>query len=200
MNIQRQEGGGERTCVECGAQVSAVGPDCWLCGASLQNEAHITPARPPDAIAPPRVEPISFGLSTLMLIVTLAAICFGLLGRAPGLAVPMCVLLVPVFVRTVMVVRRRQAAGAPVSAWEKVGLFAGSFGVASLLAVVVSVAAFCSFCGVCLLAVSTDKSYGGGETLAFGIGMCTAAAAALVAIVFIIKWIRRRYERDTRRR
>jgi hypothetical protein len=49
------------------------------------------------------------------LLMTLASVCFGLLAVAPGLGIPVCVLLVPVLIRTTMVVRRREAAGAAVS-------------------------------------------------------------------------------------
>lgn len=200
MSIEHKAGGNGPLCPECDAPVIPDRSDCWLCGAKLANQGHVPTAVPPRAIAPPSSEPISFGLSTLMLIVTLAAVCFGLLVQAPGLAIPMCVLLIPVFVRTVMVVRRREASGLPVSPMQKVGMFLGSFGVASLLAVVVCVAAFCSFCGVCLLAVSPDQKYGGAGVALWGIGMCAAAAAAVVGIVFIAKWIRRRYVRDTQGR
>ncbi len=131
-----------------------------------------------------------------MLVMTLASICFGLLAVAPGLAVPMCVLLVPVFVRTAMVVRRREASGLAVSSTEKVTLFIGSFGVATVVAVVVGVAAFCSFCGVCLLAVSVDNSYGGPGWFLGGILMFAIAGVSIRWVARSIKWIRRRYRHD----
>lgn len=134
----------------------------------------------------------SFSLSTLLLLMTLAAICFGLLAAAPGLGVPMCVLLVPVLIRTVMVVRRREASGLPVSRAKKIGLMATSFGVATVVAVVVAVAAFCSFCGVCLLGIG-----GSNEEAMLGAGiMFSLAGVSVVMLVFLGKWIRRRYRRD----
>jgi len=46
---------------------------------------------------------------------TLASVCLGLLMVYPGLGVIVCVLLVPVLVRTVRVVQHRKAIGVPVS-------------------------------------------------------------------------------------
>jgi hypothetical protein len=198
MSSPSSESGQTPVCAECGAQQTGDVQQCWLCGARRGVGAEPLELSSGDFVGPPHVEHFSFALSTVMLIITLASVCFGLLAVAPGLAVPMCVLLVPVFVRTMMVVRRREVAGRAVSPLQKVGLFLGSFAVATILSVVIAVAAFCSFCGICLVVISGDSSYGGTETLLWGIGMCAAAAAAVVAIVFIIKWIRRRYQRDIR--
>ncbi|MDH3719206.1 MAG: hypothetical protein OES79_13895 [Planctomycetota bacterium] len=198
MSSEPFDVGQDEVCPECGARRAAADKICWLCAAPLQRVTTPLEISARDLVGPPHIERFSFALSTVMLVITLASVCFGLLAVAPGLAVPMCVLLVPVFVRTMMVVRRREAAGMSVSPLQKVGLFLGSFAVATILSVVIAVAAFCSFCGVCLVVISGDSSYGGSETLLWGIGMCSAAAAAVVAIVFIFKWIRRRYQRDIR--
>jgi len=184
---------GERTCIKCGAQQSREMRTCWLCGALTTLNSHkpraVNPVRP----APDR---FSFSLSTLLLLMTLAAVCFGLLAEAPGLGVPLCVLLVPVLVRTAKVVRRREAAGVTVSRAEKIGLMATSLGVATVVAVVVAVAAFCSFCGVCLLLVSADNSYGGAGTFLWGLGICAVAGLSIWLLKVLDKWIRRRYRRD----
>lgn len=182
-------------CPKCGAQQPRKLAECWLCGTELTEESFAAGTADPVRIAPER---FSFSLSTLLLLVTLASVCFGLLVVAPGLGVPMCVLLVPVLVRTAMVVRRREAVGRPVSRAEKISLVVSSLGVASVLAVVVSAAAFAGFCGVCLLIVSADNHYGGSGALVWGLVMCCAAAAAVGATIGVIKWIRQRYRRDVR--
>ena len=183
----------EKVCPKCSAQ-QPLGTDlCWLCGAEVPVDGGAEVVVDPVAVAPQR---FSFSLSTLLLLITLASVCMGLLAVAPGLGVPMCVLLVPVLVRTAMVVRRREAAGLPVSRVEKIGLAASSFGVASVLAIVVSAAAFAGFCGVCLLMVSADGRYGGPGMFAWGVGMCFIAALAVWISIGVLKWIRRRYRRD----
>ena len=108
----------------------------------------------------------------------------------------MCVLLVPVLVRTAMVVRRRDAAGLPVSRAEKISLVISSFGVATVLAVVVSAAAFAGFCGACLLMFSTGGRGDNAGLFAWGVGMCAVAAFAVWLTVLMVKWIRHRYRRD----
>ena len=167
---------------------------CWLCGEKMSTlDGSVPPSIDSVRTAPER---FSFSLSTLLLLMTLAAVCFGLLAEAPGLGVPMCVLLVPVLIRTAKVVRRREAAGLPVSRTEKISLAATSFGVATVVAAVVAVAAFCSFCGVCLLAASADSSYGGPGMFLWGLGVCAVAAWTIWLVVRADKWVRRRYQRD----
>ncbi len=183
-----------RTCIKCGAQHPREMKTCWLCGALTTLDSHKLQAANPVRPAPER---FSFSLSTLLLLMTLAAVCFGLLAEAPGLGVPLCVLLVPVLIRTAMVVRRREAAGVPVSRAEKIGLMATSLGVATVVAVVVAVAAFCSFCGVCLLAVSADNKYGGAGTFLSGLGVCTVAGLSIWLLKVMDKWLRRRFRRDS---
>lgn len=180
-------------CPECGAQQGNHQGSCWLCRADLA-QVNVPPAAPSaseTAVSPPQ-QPFSFQLSTMMLLVTLAAVCFGLLAAAPGLAIPMCVLLIPVVVRTSMVVSRRQAAGKPVSVSQKVGLFLTSFAVATVLSVVVLVAAFCSFCGVCLMAFSGGTS----EAAIWGVLICAVGIAAAATTVYLVKEVKRRYDRD----
>src|SRR5688572_10392620 len=108
-------------CPHCGA-VRAWGVPCWLCGAaaeSVKGSTHII-SEPRAPAVPPRGV-VSYSLSTLMLIMTLAAVGCALIVTLPGLGVPVCILLVPVLIRTAMVVRRREEAGRPVSAGEKIG-------------------------------------------------------------------------------
>ena len=181
------------TCPHCQAQQPGEVDRCWLCGGALS--ATIDAATDP-ADQAARRDHFSFSLSTLFLLMTLASVCFGLLAVWPGLGIPVCVLLVPVLIRTTMVVRRREAAGTAVSRAARVSLMASSFGVATVLAVVVSSAAFSGFCGVCLLMVSPDRKYGGPGMLLWGIGMCVLAAIGVWLTIRVAKWIRRRYRRD----
>lgn len=181
-----------QVCPQCGAQQPGETNACWLCGAEIAAAGIASASSDPVQTAPER---FSFSLSTLLLLMTLASVCFGLLAVAPGLGVPMCVLLVPVLVRTAKVVRRREAAGLPVSHAERVSLMLSSFGVATVLAVVVSASAFAGFCGVCLLAISPGQ-YGGPWILLWGFGMCAVAAFAVWLVVLVVKWVRRRYRRD----
>ena len=181
------------TCPQCGASRVRQGALCWLCGAEVPPKPLVSGSHA--RLREP--ERFSFSLSTLMLLVTLASVTLGILTIHPGLGVFVGILLLPVLVRTIRVVRAREALGLDVQPAEKIGMFLTSFGVAAILAFVVATAAFTSFCGVCLLMVASDRHYGGPGVFAWGIGMCALALLAFFAMVHVIRWIRRRYRRDT---
>jgi hypothetical protein len=183
-------------CASCGAVWKAGNTNCWLCGAAMPSAAsggttgRLSPAFQPRAIPAGKV---SFSISTLLLATTLAAIVAALVAEVPGLGIPVCILLAPVLVRTVMVVRRREAAGKRVSTAEKVALLLTSFAVANVILAVVGVAAVGSFCAVCL---------GSAATLRGNSPFIVAAMAALTVTVgmlaLMFKWVRARYRRDIR--
>ena len=182
-------------CPNCGATRVRAGHPCWLCQepVPLELEADTQPIKS----APP--ERFSFSISTMLLIVTLASIALSLIVTMPGLGVFACILMVPVFIRTVRVVHHQEAKGRTVSAGQKAWLFFGSFVVASVLSIVICITAFCTFCGVCLVLVSADRKYGGGGTFLWGLLMCLLAVAAFLGVIRIVKAMRRRYERDKTR-
>jgi hypothetical protein len=139
---------------------------------------------------------VSFSLATMMLLMTLAAVWLGLLAAAPGLAILVCILLVPVIVRTARVVRRREERGRTVSSGEKIALAATSFMVTLVILVVTTVAAVGTFCGLCLgMYTMSDR-----RDQNAGIQMVISGAVTLVVLIAIgrlmAKWVRIRYRRD----
>lgn len=179
-------------CPHCNAKQLGPSGNCWLCHKPLQEKPFSAPA--PSVMPPREPENFSFSLATMLLLMTLASVCMGLLVAVRGWGIFACIIMVPVFFRTVRVVRHREARGKDVSPGEKIALFATSFAVSSVLVIVVCVSAFCSFCGVCLTLVSLgDYS---GDTLPWGIGMCLIAVVGFVVMVKMIQWIRRRYRRE----
>ena len=179
-------------CPHCSAKQLGPSENCWLCSKSLSDEN----AGLPPVVAVPASEPagLSFSLATLFLMMTLASVCMGLLVAVPGLGVLACIVMVPVFIRTVRVVRHREVVGFDVSPAQKATLFLTSFAVTSVLVIVVCVSAFCSFCGVCLTLISVASPQD--DMLAWGIGNCVAAIVGIFAAVKITQASRRRYRRD----
>ena len=181
-------------CQHCGAEQIGLAIKCWLCRESLA-----TPARSAPETELPRQpyqpQGMSFSLATLFLIVTLASVCMGLLVAAPGLGVFACIIMVPVFFRTIRVVRHREAMGENISPLQKVIMFTTSFALSSVLVIVVCVCAFCSFCGVCLAVVAVGGS-AGGDVAPWAVGLCFGAIASIAVAVQMIRWMRRRYRRD----
>ena len=180
---------GRAVCPHCQAVGYQQAAQCWLCGGRLDERS--------SAAAPPRPavrREGSFSLSSLLLIMTLVAICCGLLVAAPGLGVVASVLLAPVLVRTAMVVRRREAAGERVSSGEKIALATTSLVVALVLVGVVGFAAFCCFCAVCAFAFGAD----GNEPvfILIGLGLGALGPLSIWGVVKLVQWSRRRNLRD----
>ncbi len=178
-------------CPHCGAGQGAGRSSCWLCHAELppQPKAGTTvEARPHPVESTPRG--LSYSISTLLLATTLVAVCAALVAEIPGLGVPICILLAPVLVRTVMVVRRREAAGKHVSMGEKVALILTSFVVINVILAVVGVAAVGSFCAVCLGTVAVLNE---GAIVAAGL---TGITVTILFLVLMVRWVRARYRRD----
>jgi hypothetical protein len=172
-------------CPHCGAEQAAPRSACWICGQSLP-ELSSPPKQPPPDPVPDRG--ITFSLSTLLLVTTIAAVCCGLFTAAPGLGIFVCILLAPALVRTAMVVRRRQARGHPVSTAQKAGLLLTSLVVAQVILIVVAFAAVGTFCAVCLSA---------GDERAIPAALLAGALIVIPVIVLMVKWVRVRFRRDT---
>jgi hypothetical protein len=130
----------------------------------------------------------------MLLIMTLASICMGLIVAMPGLGIFACILMGPVFIRTIKVVRHREAIGQEVASGEKITMFLGSFAVASVIAVIACICAFCSFCGVC----ASIFALGGGpgrDTWLIAVIMIPVAILSFWGVIRLILWNRRRYRR-----
>ena len=132
-------------CPNCGAARQAQESACWLCGFEEQKET-VPPWKPvPRAI--PHNEG-TFTITSMMLVITLIAICLGMGAVAPGLGILLGMLSLPAFIRTTLVVSRRQAAGRTIDSSSKVSLFLASLGTV----IVAGIAAFVVFFGTCIAA------------------------------------------------
>jgi hypothetical protein len=173
-------------CPKCGAKQPRPLDECWLCGLAF-DEAGST-----GVVA--HEQPASYSLSTLLLIMTLACICFALVAAAPGLGVFVGILLVPVFIRTSMVLKKREAQGIATSRVEKWSLALGSFAVATVMAILVLSTSFAAFCFSCLVGLSAGNGGDGGPIIL----ACLAGGAVLLLMVYLMaKWVRVRFRRDT---
>lgn len=178
------------TCPHCGASRARAGQPCWLCDEHVPDDLPwVESAEPAD---PQR---FSFSLSTMMLLMTLASICLGLLVVAPGLGVVVCVILLPVYIRTMMVLRKREAQGMDVSPAAKISLFLGSFFTALVVSTVVLAASFGTFCLVCLTSYGVAGGRGGEEPYML-LSFLVAGGVTLLFARRLVKWIRWRYQRD----
>jgi hypothetical protein len=128
----------------------------------------------------------SFRLNSLMLTVTLIAVCLGVLRLAPGIGIAFAVLVTPAFIRTILAARKQQAAGQPMSIWEKVLAFGASLGIVTAI-VTASCCTFYLTCWVPVLpGLATDKLEVMIIGLYIGLGLGAIAGIA-VGVVLIMK-------------
>lgn len=188
-------------CRECGATNPSGAKDCWLCKAKLEGSSE----KPIQATLAPEPPPIpanvnrTYSLSTLFLIMTVAAVCFGVIGAAPGLGIFLTLFMLPPLVRTAMVVRRKEEMGEHVSTGKKIALGASSFLVCIIFATIVTVASVGTFCAVCLGVVSSanNQSMASAE-VAIPVAGLAAVGATVLVILFMARLIRARWRWDTR--
>jgi uncharacterized membrane-anchored protein len=134
-------------------------------------------------------KPFQFGISSLLLIMTLVCIIGSVTTMAPGLGIAMMVLGVPALVHTCVVASRRGASGKPMSSGAKALSF--TLGLVTALAVtaVAGVAAFVTFFAVCAV---------GGNQSAEAAAWMAVAAAIGVIVIFLVFYVQ--YQRRKRRR
>jgi hypothetical protein len=117
----------EIRCPQCAAVNLQWDGKCWLCGNPLSGaESQATTTAVPQIA---EVKP-QFGLSTLLLVVTIVCICLGLVAIAPGLIVPLVAIVAPALVRSAVATRRYEGAA---SLSHKVSTFAVSLALVVLI-------------------------------------------------------------------
>jgi hypothetical protein len=129
-----------------------------------------------------------------MLTITLVAVVLGAFRAAPGLGVLLVIVVSPAWLRTCLNAMRRRARGRPMSALDKLGLFAGSVGVVTTVLVASSVA-FYAICwagfgiGMVGSEVVPQRSRPPYQAVAWGLytGVALGIVAALVVGVFLLR-------------
>src|SRR5207237_548989 len=138
---------------ECGAVNRARAAHCWLCRREMT--AKDTPPRGAGAaqstspygerVAVDR--PPQFGLSSLFLIITLVAVCLGLVVAAPGLIVLLIVVVTPALIRTFGASALLTRRGVQLTTIDKIAALVTSVGVMIAIWMAAGVA-FLAACGV----------------------------------------------------
>lgn len=131
----------------------------------------------------------SFGLMSLMMIMTLIAVCMGAFTVAPGLGILISVLATPALIRTVVVSMRQREQGIAPSPGDKFMLFVASLG-ALITAGMVAIAVFFGTCvAFCFGAMAMDGNgffTGGGSEAFIWVFIIVGAAAGIASGIFIL--------------
>jgi hypothetical protein len=118
-----------------------------------------------------------FSLSSLILFVTLACVVFGVITIAPGLGVPLAVIALIAWARTIREVRSEKT----VSGEPNVALvFLQSIGVALMLLTLIAVGTFAAFFVVCLTAVGAMSSDNVVTSVVLGVLLLIGVFVALI--------------------
>lgn len=146
----------EQVCPDCGAVYPIAANYCWMCyrplaGAQPTSQASVLDASGSTPFASVN-QATQFGLSTILLTITLVAVLLGVSSMAPGLGVLLGLIVLPAYLRTCITASRRNLRGQPMSTRAKLGSFGISFGVTLCIALVV-VAAVIGAAAVALFAV-----------------------------------------------
>ena len=168
-------------CRECGAAYPLTGQKCWLCGADLPERAALTTAprsENPFATSAHR----TFSLSSLFLVMTLAAVCLGVFAAAPGLGVFLAIVSTPALARTVFVASRRKESGTEMSVGQKILAFTGALGVVAVTFVTASVIAFFTACFAALGGMALNLS----QNLAIRLAGFLGGVIALGLIICVL--------------
>lgn len=199
MNTQRR-----KICPACGANCDASLESCWLCFtafpavASEAVEAGRADDRQPAAsVSPARRNPSSgsYGIMSLLMVITLIAVCFGAFTVAPGLGILVSILATPALIRTVFVSLVKQDAGVEVSPADKVLMFAASVG-ALITAMIVAVAVFFGTCvAACFGAVALDSAGISGDAAGV-LFMVLLVGGGILGIVMGIVTLRRLWSKQ----
>ncbi len=131
-----------RACPECGAGMPPDARTCWLCHGRPGPAA--TVGESPFA-ATERHAAVQFSLASMLLLVALFAVIFGVAAIAPGLGVGLAILSAPALIRTAIVASRRRSVGHPLDMWTKVWVFAGTLGLIAVI-LAAAVGAFIATC------------------------------------------------------
>ena len=192
-----------RLCPACGAELLSGASRCWLCHADVEpaadGEGRFSGPGTPGQTA--LSEPAGgFSLASLMMFVTLAAVVMGVSSIAPGVGIPLGIVLLVVWLRTTLVAKHRRAHGQVVTREEKLHLFLASFGATLAMLTVTCIAGCGAFIAACFACMGTWAALGGDtigvELIAWTVFGLVALAIGVPVLRWIAKIIRRRWRRD----
>ncbi len=136
-------------CPDCGAGVATKDSRCWICKRPFASDVPGT-AELAGGASEQRAT-FQFGISSIMLIITLAAVILGVWQMAPGIGIALAVVAIPALIPTCIISMKKGARGRPLTPSEKFGVFAALAGVVMIVIIASGIAFFVT----CLAAASS---------------------------------------------
>ena len=188
-------------CPDCGATLEGDFAACTHCGwrrlgktnaPATQTEAGATP-NPYQAPQAEQIAARTFGLGSLMLVMTLIAVLLGVAMVHPGLALLLVFVAAVALARTMGIVYRRKLAGGPTAGGDKVIVFLGSL----FVAIVCSIASGVAFYATCWVGVGAGMAFsslsgGAGDYGPMIVGMLAGGAVGLGLAILVFYWLAKR--------
>ncbi len=181
-------------CPECGASNRPKGTFCFLCGHGLdtarpetsigapRSPISFTSPEPIDPYQPPTTfvpTPLSFRISSLLMVIAVIAVCLGVWHEEPVLGIILAVVVAPALVYTVIVAAKSKARGRRMAVFEKVGTFLAAI----VGAVVIAVSAIIAFFVTCFpVGIVT---LGAAGTATWIIALVSGGTAAVAAAAYM---------------
>ncbi|REK12044.1 MAG: hypothetical protein DWQ37_13605 [Planctomycetota bacterium] len=175
----------ELSCPYCGARNERSEARCWLCRQPLSVEAAENQPILAEAVdARPQ-----FALSSLLLVMTLICISLGLVAAAPGLIVPLVIIVIPALIRSVAASR---AAGGQISVGGRIANFVVSLGIVVAIWMAGLVALFAAFMLICFGAISSQGGRGTEQAIVVFAVVGLIGAGVTMIWLYYVTWPRRK--------
>ncbi len=145
-------------CPDCGAAVAPQGRACWLCGAAIAPHSAVIDAELLGPPPPPEPLRITFSISGLLTVTTLAALCLGVGLNWPGLGIGLAIVILPAMVRTWVITAGAGSIQPKPEEWF--AALMSSLAVSFVTMVTVSMAATAAFFGSCFAAAAGSEVLG----------------------------------------
>ncbi|MGO8689882.1 MAG: hypothetical protein ACLQLG_09620 [Thermoguttaceae bacterium] len=192
--------GARNLCPHCGAMLAPGREVCWLCGGAAA--ARPGGAAVAAATAAARIQSGSFaeyrpaatrgrfqfGLSSLLLIMTLVAILCSIIKMAPGLGIVLAILALPALVRTCIAASQEGASGQPMPFGKKLGVFLLTMVMSYAVLAAAGIAASVAFFFTCLATLGISPRGANADDTPLLVGSIAGGIVAVV-VAAALTWL-----------
>lgn len=194
MTVSADSSRGEVTCPKCGAIGRRNVEKCWLCGFDANEISEVNPYQAPVSAEPAQEVRKLGGMTGLVLGVAYVFVSIAVLAMLPGPGMILLVFGAPAVARAWKIRKKREEKGMQVTGLQQSFLLLSSFLTISVSVFLVFIAAFGTFCGVCLTGVTSQVA---SEQVTILVAFLAAAIVGIATVAACRKFMQRQWLRDT---